>query len=241
MIEVNYGDKFVVLSKKGISHYVKCGDAFSIKDLSDLVGNVKFDAVITDPPFDLLDVSWFDNIELVCNSNSCMIFVICNKRIARELIFKKYKYFRDFIVFEVLLMRGAVGSCTNRTISKFNFVLVFNIGKYRFYFKRDFFMDFYKLHDIPALSSDDVLLDKFLLPIERRFFKYKKSKELIKYIVSHYCKEGDKVLDFFGGSGTTLYVADDLGMICYMMEKDVNNCKLMLTDFEKNGFIVNKI
>lgn len=45
--------------------------------------------------------------------------------------------------------------------------------------------------------------------------------------------EGDLVTDFFGGSGTTLIAAEQLGRKCYMMELDPHYCDVIIARWEK--------
>lgn len=55
-------------------------------------------------------------------------------------------------------------------------------------------------------------------------------------------KEGDVVIDFFGGSGTTLVTAEQLGRKCYMMEIDPHYCDVILARWEKlTGKTANKL
>ena len=46
-------------------------------------------------------------------------------------------------------------------------------------------------------------------------------------------KKGDAVLDLFGGSGTTLIAAEQLGRKCYMMELDPHYCDVIIARWEK--------
>lgn len=46
-------------------------------------------------------------------------------------------------------------------------------------------------------------------------------------------KEGDIVVDTFGGSGTTLIAAEQLGRKCYMMELDPHYCDVIIARWEK--------
>ena len=46
-------------------------------------------------------------------------------------------------------------------------------------------------------------------------------------------KEGDSVLDLFGGSGTTLIAAEQLGRKCFMMELDPHYCYVIIARWEK--------
>ena len=45
--------------------------------------------------------------------------------------------------------------------------------------------------------------------------------------------EGDLVLDAFGGSGSTMIAAEQLGRKCYMMELDPHYCDVILARWEK--------
>ena len=44
---------------------------------------------------------------------------------------------------------------------------------------------------------------------------------------------GDKVLDLFGGSGTTLIASEQLGRKCFMMELDPHYCDVIIARWEK--------
>lgn len=46
-------------------------------------------------------------------------------------------------------------------------------------------------------------------------------------------REGESVLDLFGGSGTTLIAAEQLGRKCFMMELDPHYCDVIIARWEK--------
>ena len=46
-------------------------------------------------------------------------------------------------------------------------------------------------------------------------------------------REGESVLDLFGGSGTTLIAAEQLGRKCFMMELDPHYCDVIVARWEK--------
>lgn len=46
-------------------------------------------------------------------------------------------------------------------------------------------------------------------------------------------KEGDNIIDLFGGSGTTLIAAEQLNRKCYMMELDPHYCDVIIARWEK--------
>ena len=45
-------------------------------------------------------------------------------------------------------------------------------------------------------------------------------------------KESDKVLDLFGGSGSTLIACEELDRQCYMLELDPEYCKVIIERWE---------
>ena len=73
------------------------------------------------------------------------------------------------------------------------------------------------------------------------FNRPKKSEEhptmkpvgLFAYLIQNSTKEGDSVLDTFGGSGTTLIACEQLNRRCYMMELDPHYCDVIITRWEK--------
>lgn len=58
-----------------------------------------------------------------------------------------------------------------------------------------------------------------------------KPVELITYALANSSKEGDIVLDLFGGSGSTMIAANKTGRIAYIMELDPKFVETMLTRF----------
>lgn len=55
--------------------------------------------------------------------------------------------------------------------------------------------------------------------------------ELAGYFIDNFAK--DSVLDLFGGSGTTIVAAEQLGRKCYMMELDPYYCDVIIARWEK--------
>lgn len=57
--------------------------------------------------------------------------------------------------------------------------------------------------------------------------------ELVAEALLNSSKTGDVVLDFFGGSGSTLIAAEQLGRKCYMMEIDPHYVDVIISRWEK--------
>lgn len=56
---------------------------------------------------------------------------------------------------------------------------------------------------------------------------------LADYFIRSYSNDGEIVLDLFGGSGTTLIAAEQLGRKCYMMELDPQYCDVIIDRWEQ--------
>lgn len=57
--------------------------------------------------------------------------------------------------------------------------------------------------------------------------------ELVEYFIVNSSKEGDRILDPFGGSGTTLIAAEKTGRIAYLCELDPKYCDVIVSRWEK--------
>jgi len=60
-----------------------------------------------------------------------------------------------------------------------------------------------------------------------------KPVELVANCILDGSKEGDVVLDAFGGSGTTMIAAEQLNRKCFMMELDPHYCDVIIARWEK--------
>lgn len=60
-----------------------------------------------------------------------------------------------------------------------------------------------------------------------------KPVRLFARLVANSSRKGEKVLDLFGGSGTTLIACEQLGRKCYMMEYDPRYVDVIIDRWEK--------
>ena len=63
---------------------------------------------------------------------------------------------------------------------------------------------------------------------DKRIHPTQKPVKMISEIMSDFSSEGNSVLDLFGGSGTTLIAAEQLGRRCFMMELDPHYCDVII-------------
>ena len=59
-----------------------------------------------------------------------------------------------------------------------------------------------------------------------------KPVELVANCLKDCTRKGDLVIDVFGGSGTTIVAAEQLGRRCYMVELDPHYCDVIITRWE---------
>ena len=59
-----------------------------------------------------------------------------------------------------------------------------------------------------------------------------KPVKLIARLMENSSREGETVLDLFGGSGTTLIVSEQMGRACRMMEFDPIYCQVIINRWE---------
>ena len=67
----------------------------------------------------------------------------------------------------------------------------------------------------------------------KRWHPTQKPVALVGWFLNRYSKEGDIVVDIFGGSGTTIIACEQLGRKCYMMELDPHYCTVIIARWEK--------
>lgn len=101
--------------------------------------------------------------------------------------------------------------------------------------------------DIDKLKKDEMkdLLKKMLqseipttvieekTPMKNDDHPTMKPVKLIGRLVKNSSRVGEVVLDMFGGSGTTMVAAEQLGRRCYMMELDPKYCDVIVARWEK--------
>lgn len=66
-----------------------------------------------------------------------------------------------------------------------------------------------------------------------RLHPAQKPMELVKLAIRNSSDKGEIVLDLFGGSGTTLMAAEELGRRCYMMEFNPAFCQTIIRRWEE--------
>ena len=69
--------------------------------------------------------------------------------------------------------------------------------------------------------------------VKQRLHPTQKPVLLASWFLSRFSKDGDKVVDLFGGSGSTLIACEQLNRTCYMMEIDPKYCDVIRKRYAK--------
>ena len=69
-------------------------------------------------------------------------------------------------------------------------------------------------------------------PTTNKLHPTMKPVEMMRYLIGNSTKEGEKVLDLFGGSGSTLIACEEINRQCYMLELDPHYCEVIINRWE---------
>lgn len=110
----------------------------------------------------------------------------------------------------------------------------FNLGRSDYHWKHETCLYGWKdgaAHNWYSDRKQTTVLN-FKKPTKNRLHPTMKPVEMMRYLMGNSTKEGDKVLDLFGGSGSTLIAAEELNRTCYMIELDENYCETIIERWE---------
>lgn len=111
----------------------------------------------------------------------------------------------------------------------------FSMGRLDYHFKHEPCLYGWKEgagHKWYGDRSQSTVLD-FNKPMKNDIHPTMKPLDLISYQIQNSTKKNDKVLDLFGGSGSTLIACENLKRECYMMEYDSKYCDAIIRRWEE--------
>lgn len=222
------------------NHRLLCGDARSISDMERLMGGVKADLYLTDPPY---------NVDYTGKTKDAL--KIENDKMTDEA-FRQFLY-DAFLVAKSVMKAGAVFYIWYAGLKGYDFWgACFDVGwqvRQCLIWAKDILVlgrqDYQWQHE-PCLygwnegGSHAWYSDRKQTTL-LNFEKPKRSKEhptmkpipLFGYQIQNSSKSGDVILDSFGGSGTTLLAAEQLNRAAYVMELDERYCDVIIKRWEQ--------
>jgi site-specific DNA-methyltransferase (adenine-specific) len=218
---------------------------------------LKFDAIITDPPYGTTSCKWdavipFDKmwkclVSLRRNTNSSII-LFGRQPFFSSLVCSNEKLFR----YEIIWDKNAgtdFAQANNKPITVHENIAIFNEGKIKYNRIDDEGFEPYSDKRTQKKNSElgaNGLLTR--IPFEnkttrtpttiRKYFPdnrkglgsslhpTQKPLALMEWLIKSYTDEGDVILDFTCGSGTTLLGAKNLNRVCYGIEKEEVYCEV---------------
>ena len=213
------------------NHRLMCGDSTKEEDVSKLMNGVKADMVFTDPPygyeyqsnmrtktekFDVIenDDKKLDFMPIVKQFNNGFVFVCTTWKVLKEWleIFTRYYDLSNMIIWNK--GGGGIGDLKHTFSTDYEIILCSNNDK-EITGKR-----IGSVWNIQKDNANDYV------------HATQKPVEVSATAIQNTTNENDKVLDLFGGSGSTLIACEQLNRKCYMMELDPHYIDVIIQRWE---------
>lgn len=248
----------VYFKNKNVTLYY--GDCLNVIPNLDL----KFNAIIADPPFSITNCHWdevipfkemWDSIELVSNQ-ATPIVLFCSQPFTTLLIASKIEMFKYEWIWEKTQATNFLNSKKQPMKAHENIAVFYK--KQCFYFpqKTDGHTPIHyankkasvhNLHDVYGKVKKDIIsnvgsTERF----PRSVIKFKTDKQikylhptqkpvkLLEYLIKTYTKEGDLILDFCAGSGSLGEACMNTNRNCVLIEKEEKYCDIIANRLHNN-------
>lgn len=249
-------DSIAVKCKRGDvwqlgTHRLMCGDSISLDDVKRLMGGAMVDISFTSPPYnagrtpteakggktskyahDSDDKAESDYLHLlVASTENALAFakfafvnvqsVSGNKTALIDYMYEMKSHYADTIIWDKESSQPAMGK--NVLNSEFEYVHVFSEKATRAIGVREFRGTLSNMLHL----SNRIGRDKEIQKIHSATFPL----DFAAHFINNFTN--DSVLDLFGGAGTTLIAAEQLGRKCFTMELDPRYCDVIIARWEK--------
>lgn len=220
-------------------HRLMCGDSTDVDAVGKLMGGVKADLLITDPPY---------NVDYTGKTKDAL--KIQNDKMDNSSF---RQFLRDaFASADSVMRAGAVFYIWHADSEGYNFrgacadnnwkvreCLVWNknsmvLGRQDYQWKHEPCLYGWKDGASHLWASDrkQTTVLNFDRPTRSDLHPTMKPIGLFAYQIGNNTHEGDAVLDLFGGSGSTLIACEQLKRECYMSELDPHYCDVIIQRWE---------
>lgn len=200
-------------------------------------GEGKIDLVITDPPYNVAyqgKAGTIQNDEM--DSEDFQYFLTSAFSTMQEVMKKGSAFYVWYASREHINFEASLNACNLPVRQQLIWVknsLV--IGRQDYQWKHEPCLYGWKegaSHNWYSDRSQTTILE-FDRPSKSTLHPTMKPVGLISYLIANSSKKGDKVLDLFGGSGTTLIACEQMGRQCYTMELDERYASAIIKRYEE--------
>lgn len=234
-------------------HRLMCGDSVDLQQVKALMGGSRADMVFTDPPYGvaigdknkvLQSVQKAGRIEENIANDTLSVDELYKVLQAamencRESCKDDASYYvcappgGDFGLMMMMMMRDAGLNVRHQIVWNKN-CATFSLGRLDYDYKHEAIMyTWTKSHHNYRNGQFRTSVWDVNKPLHNDLHPTMKPIELVEAAMKDATLEGDLVLDMFGGSGTTLVTAEQLGRKCYTMEIDPHYCDVIIARWEK--------
>lgn len=251
-------DEIHVLCAKGDvwqlgDHRLMCGDSVDLEQVKSLMGGVKADMCFTDPPYGVAIGDKNKMLKEMVGGSNIITTNIENDTLSVPALYEVLKQAMsnvremcnpDACYFVcappggdmglMMMMMKDAGLNVRHQIVWNKSSATFSLGRLDYDYKHEAIMYTWteKHHNYRKGKFRTSVWD-VEKPRKCDLHPTMKPVELVSNCLLDGSKEGDVVLDVFGGSGTTLIAAEQLGRKCYMMELDPHYCDVIIARWEK--------
>ena len=235
-------------------HRLMCGDTTDLETIKTLMGGVFADMVFTDPPYGVAIVSKNEMLNSVLPSGRCTEN-IQNDTLSVDDLYKilqramtniRLNCKDDAVYFVTAPQGGGLGEMMMMMMMKDSGLQVrhnliwnknsatFSLGRLDYDYKHEpIFYTWTKSHHNYRKGAFRTSVWDIDKPRKCDLHPTMKPVELVANCMLDGTKEGDIVLDGFGGSGTTIIAAEQLNRKAYVMELDPHYCDVIIARWEK--------
>lgn len=232
-------------------HKVMCGDSTSLDDLQKLMGGgVLADLWLTDPPYNVAYGQYGSATEARSLHRRTDHKTIMNDKMENEQ-FREFLT-RSYTAADAFMKEGAVFYIFHADNESYNFrgaaidmgwqvreCLIWNknalcLGRQDYQWKHEPCLYGWKdgAHKWYSDRKQTTVID-FDRPTVSKDHPTMKPVGLMAYLIQNSTKEGDIVLDSFGGSGSTLIACEQTNRVCYTMELDPHYVDVIVRRWEQ--------
>lgn len=229
-------------------HRLMCGDSTSITDVEKLMDGNKADMLFTDPPYGVSyekktkevlktkEYTKIKNDDLTLSQFKDFLHDVFTNARAQLKEDSSYYVFScqggDQEMMMMMMMRESGIPCRHQIIWVKDSP-VFSMGRLDYDYKHEpILYGWVKKHNFKRKGSQDKSVWEFKRT-ENKLHPTMKPVELICNALLNSTDELNKIVDLFGGSGSTLIACEQLNRQCYMMELDEHYCDVIITRWEK--------
>ena len=234
-------------------HRLMCGDSTSAEDVQTLMGGVQADMVFTDPPYGVAIGDKNKALKEVQKAGRCVeniqgdalgedelyetlkaAFVNIRAHCAEDAVYYVTSPQGGSLGMMMMMMMRDAGLPVRHVLMWKKNAPTFSIGRLDYDYQHEpiFYTWAGKHHNFRGGKFRSTVWD-IPKPAKSKLHPTMKPVELVANAILDGTQTGMVVLDAFGGSGTTLIAAEQLGRTAYLMELDPRYCDVIVARWEQ--------